>query len=370
MIIYLVVFALSIISTYIAEKGKKKYTFKIFSLIAILLPSILAGVRAETVGTDINYYAKDYYNKALEASNLFSFIFSEDCEIGYLSLTYIVTFFTKNFHCLLFSIQLIITACVYYFSYCNREKTPMFMSMTVFLLYFYNINLNIMRQGIAVGIFLCSIFFVENKKYKKAFVILFISILFHKSAVLGLPIYALFYIEQNKNFSSNTKVSLFYFIIVFFVASILFVEGIVGFLVRANIIPIRYYYYISGAYFSGDNYEFNYVVLIYKVFWCVVAFITYLKDKKELNPVYFIMLIMDMIIFCLTVKVRNIDRIGYYFCIPGMLVCIPKIRNLFRKDSFNRIASYIIIVGILLSYWYMVYVRYNWNATYPFEFFK
>ncbi len=375
MIIYLVVFYISIVSTYIAEKIKKKPYFMFFSAIAILIPSILAGTRGERVGTDINYYAKYCFDLAIVSENINGFLSNNslDIENGYLLFTYLISIFTDNFQIFLFITQLIINSCVYFFIYSNKEKVPMYFSMSIFLLFFYNISLNIMRQSLALSIFLCSLIFINKRKYIKTIIAFLISLTFHSSVVLALPVYFLLLIATSSKMPKKTKITFFLIIILVVVVFSFTFQYIIYFLSNdLKIIPQKYNDYLYNDYYDGANYDFDVFILIYKMFWCIIAIIAFMRNTdKEKNDdlAYCICLIIDFIIFILSAKITNINRVGYYYAIPAMLTSIPTIKVLFKKDNFNQMCLFVIVLMLLLSYWYVAYVHFNMNETYPYIFF-
>ena len=67
--IYLLLFAISTLLIYIAEKKKyNKYKTLLISF-AILIPSVIAGIRNSSVGTDVNVYGIVSYRNALQYNN-------------------------------------------------------------------------------------------------------------------------------------------------------------------------------------------------------------------------------------------------------------------------------------------------------------
>ena len=74
MIIYLICFALSCALLKLSAKIKKdNLLHKITTFIALLIPCILAGCRATTIGTDIKVYVEPIFNCAILAENILDF---------------------------------------------------------------------------------------------------------------------------------------------------------------------------------------------------------------------------------------------------------------------------------------------------------
>ena len=63
--IYIVFFLISCFLIWLSEKSPSRYIGKLLAFIAILLPCILAGMRADTIGTDVRVYVEPMYNAAV-----------------------------------------------------------------------------------------------------------------------------------------------------------------------------------------------------------------------------------------------------------------------------------------------------------------
>ena len=114
---YVVVIIISLIllglACWISPK-RKGLAFWSVSFIAILPPSVLAGIRDFTIGTDINHYVVTNFVQALGYDNFFEFnkyilqIQSDfvglpnNTESGYNLLVFLVSRFTQDAHWVLF----------------------------------------------------------------------------------------------------------------------------------------------------------------------------------------------------------------------------------------------------------------------------
>ena len=56
--IYLICFAVSCLLLKISEFTKKRIIYRIITAIALIIPCILAGFRADTIGTDVQVYVR------------------------------------------------------------------------------------------------------------------------------------------------------------------------------------------------------------------------------------------------------------------------------------------------------------------------
>lgn len=115
--IYIAVFALSSFIFWKAEKDKDKYKKKMLVFLGFILPVILAGLRADSVGTDVEVYGKWAYNQAI-LTDSFKIYYQARTEsilgdIGYYFLTYVSAKIFPNYHIGLFIYSMIIQLFLY-----------------------------------------------------------------------------------------------------------------------------------------------------------------------------------------------------------------------------------------------------------------
>jgi len=179
---------------YISRKKNRKVRI-IIDCIALFLPCLLAGLRANCVGTDVSVYLEPMFNLAINTDSFKNFLAGTwyqgwyvrgvaDIEIGFSILVFFVAKVFKNMFVLQFIIQFL-TIVPIYIGLRIRKEENLWIGMTVYFCMFYNISLNIMRQLIAISIlFLALQYFLEDKK--KLFLLYsFIACSFHNVAILG-----------------------------------------------------------------------------------------------------------------------------------------------------------------------------------------
>ena len=163
MIIYLITFLITCVLCAILQRYIKNKTLKvIFSIIIILIPSILGGFRDLTIGTDVLVYGEDYFNYATNYNSLIDYITAFDMDIGYLTINFLVSRFTSDVHIFLFVLQLIINTLVFIVMYRYKEKIPLWMSMLCYLTLYYCRTFNFLRQSLALAIV-----FLRDSVYRK-----------------------------------------------------------------------------------------------------------------------------------------------------------------------------------------------------------
>ena len=122
--IYIVCFLISCAFFLLSEKSKTKFARNILAIIAILLPCILAGLRADTIGTDLKVYVEPMYNAAKESHSLsaymnqrwfviWRYMYVNSFEIGFSLMVFLIQKLGGSFAMVLFFIQLLIVAPIY-----------------------------------------------------------------------------------------------------------------------------------------------------------------------------------------------------------------------------------------------------------------
>ncbi len=360
--IYILCFAISIFFAIIANKYKdssKKYYF--FSIISILFPALLAGLRDVNIGTDVKVYVLPSFNIALASHNLSAFF--ENMKYYNLDFLFLVlTFFTshafENISFVLFC-ESFITISLFYFginNICDEKKSRPFIFL-LFLLIYYNFSLNIIRQFIALSIIFYSFKYIKEEKNIKFFILLIIATLFHNTAVIGLLMYFLYYISKKKN-------SLLYSIVIFtMLLGFMFnYNSVLVFLAKYGIVAERYVSrYAIGN--SGVNISFaDEIIKIYTLLLII------LKGKNLKNDKLYsflrIVSVFDFIIFQIGSFVDYASRISLYFGVFP-LILITKIINNANKD---KKILYLITLMIYFIYFVYMYLICQNGQTYPYVF--
>lgn len=367
MFIYLVVFSLSIIFTRLAERSCNKNRHKIitvvFSILAITIPSILAAMRADIVGTDINNYVKPLFEYFCK--NGFSTEYMQKIGIEYLYglLTYIVTIFTDDIRVLLFVVEFLIISLIYLSAYYRKDKIPMWMFMFVFFTVFYNSTLNLVRQSIALAIVIYSFKYIENKNCVKFLFSVYIATLFHSTAFFAIILYVIYN-------SINTDLKNLYKIIIISlcILMIFFYRDIISILIDIGLIPTKFNSYLTK--YLKESVDLDIIASLFKITIIVFVYFAYkiLIKREKNNEYYILLLVIDFILLQLSAFIDYADRISYYFGLIAQMVLIPQLIFCVKKDRFNKIIAKLIIIIMLLCYWYIRYIYYNNGETYPYIF--
>ena len=291
-------------------------------------------------------FGRDYmgYYRIFESAKSYSFIQLFDGtlygEIGWLILCWMF----KQFGFYVMVAFLALFSCLLYYRFFINYVPANFYWLAIFL-YIFNPGLMLlhttaMRQSISIALFLLSIEYIVKKDVIRYILIIGFASLFHKSALVLLPVYFLSFIKERLSYKS---------------ALLLFTIVILMFLFSDYLKPI-----VSNLIFSSfENYE-NYIHLegslrsiignIY--FFLILIIFIYLLPIWEgkaaiINKIF----IIYFTIYPLSILIMFILRVGMYFD-PIMLSVIPLMTIGLNKkvQSLKIIFILIIIVRTLYAF--------------------
>lgn len=386
MFIYLIVFALSLLLIFFSEKFKPKTLIHILLVfIALAIPTLLAGLRASSIGTDTMSYLVPIYENALASDSFgqfqhkqflynWSYVTVSDYEIGFTALVYIVTKLFGNLYVLQTLIAGIITWTVYTAINQYKREIPVWLGMAVFYFMYFNVTMNMMRQWIAMGILLLGTRCIFERK-KKYFLYVLVACLFHSSALIGAGFYVLYYfindhkayrkknnkkhfiirIHQRKFRLTNLGV-IFAFLgaaIVIFFADTMF-SSLLSALGLA-----RYQFYLRGTLtFMPNQFIIRLPILILLVLgWKKLSL------KIEGANFYKTMILLDLVISQLSGLTSYSSRISLYFQIYAIF-SIPVLCGCTK--IVNQKLTKTIVIVYLLVYWFYYFALMGSQATIPY----
>ena len=374
MLPYIVTFTLSTVLLLFAEKSQYSIVRRVFIIVGILLPTLLAGFRADTIGTDVLVYGKSSYLDAVNSTGFSNFFSTRVTSVlsdpAYYFITYLLSLVVKDYH-LGFFVYSLITCGFMYFALKRCKKMyniPIWFGMLLFYLTIYNYSLNIMRQCIAISILFYAWTYLANRQYKMYALFNIIAILFHSSAIIGLvilPIYLL--LRENRNKKTSTKIIqggiVVVGIVVLLAVSTTLIDSLVGFgLLRDN-----YLNYLSGGKYAGNN-GVDYVTILQYVITIGIGVLLYRKLKdKNIECMFLIVSVSILFMANFGSMISTyISRIGYYF-MPFQILLLGNTLKVFNKKS--QIIWGTIIIGITFFFWWYTFVFRGYNETVPYLFY-
>lgn len=191
---YILCFSLSCYFTKVASKYKnknKKMEYIVFSVLAVLFPCILAGVRDATVGTDMGVYGNITFYRSLQM-DFQDYIISRGGEYLYLIVVYLCSHSLGTLQFQYFVLQAITIIPIYCTLQREKENRFTWFGMLVYYLMLFPYSLNLMRQCIAIAFLFWGFKYVQERNLRKYILVALIATLFHTTAAVGLVVYPVY----------------------------------------------------------------------------------------------------------------------------------------------------------------------------------
>lgn len=376
MIIYIVCFIFSLIFSY----GYEKSNIKLLMAISLFFPVAIAAFRADIIGTDVQVYARQLYNIAINSKNFDEFLnmkwyaiwrFKEvsEFELGYTILVYLSAKL-KSFAFLLGCTQFL-TIFPLYLSlnrYKNRYKYIVTIGLSIYYLLFFNMSLNMMRQWIAMTMIMLAYVHLKDSKYVQSTIIFIIAVLFHRTAIIGLGV-LITYVLLRKNkreiflkFSTkryNLNIVIFITIMTLLITTVLSNSFR---MMLTNLLGLNdYSTYVNGTVAISINqiYTDIPVLLLFLMIW---------KRRKNIEDYTFLTFCVfsNIVLSQLSSVMAYSSRIVLYISVFKMLIVPIYLNNL--QGRLKKIITLILILLLYSIYWYYTYVIKGTDATVPYVF--
>lgn len=342
MAIYIINILLIIIYA-ILIKDKKKFTI----LVSIQLFLILA-LRSKYLGVDLNNYnAGFYYIKSLSFIDMISklnfistanLIYPFDYESGYVFFNWIISHLGLSFHGFLVICASINIFSFSYFIY-KYSDIPWLSYIILCTFGIYTYFFGIIRQSLALSIFLWAIHFAINNKNKKSIFLFILSFLFHRTILITLPIFILIKIKPIKKKEFTILIALSF-----------------PFLLLSNIIYSSIVYQIMllfGKGYAGHGMQLNnLIILLYIIAITIIVFSNFKKtENNKMFNIAIWMLILSIYVEIIGMYNDNFARTMQVFN-SFLLISIPTVIKQYNKQKIIIIIKGLII---FLLFAFMIY---------------
>ncbi|MCR5122824.1 MAG: EpsG family protein [Ruminococcus sp.] len=376
-LLYLIVFLLSCFITHRADcklNHNRKLAAIALSLAAVFIPSLLAGMRGDSVGRDVLMYAVRTFEYAGRSDTFASLRNISTEPFGYTGLAFISSRFSKDAGFFLFTSQLMVICPVYVVAYKKRNEFPMWITMCVYLFVFYNNSLNIMKQSISAAFLLLCYVYINDKDYIKASIAFAVGMSFHSSAAIGL-VFILFSLLLCAIKNNAAKISLSMFLLIIMIN----IETISKFLVSHGLLPEKYSRNIYAVFDMSQNVYlriigFNSHVFFDWIFRALlvlmpIIFLNRLRLKTDDNVTNLALIGLIFYTYVLVLfKTVYGNRISLY-CDYFLIMLVPQLKNVFRNNLIaERVSVNAFIVGILGFYWYVWVMLFGFSASNYYTF--
>lgn len=323
---------------------KKGFLYKTLSFMVVFAPIICVYGFRYDVGVDyLSYY--EVYN-SMNGKFLSDFL-QYFMEPGYMLINYICQFLHLE-ACWVFLIcGLIIFACFYQIIQYYGKKMNAGIAMFIFFAVLFGLSCNIMRQAVALAIVCTGIKYIEDKKIWNYLLTVFLTMMFHKSAIVCILFY---WIYRWKGWWK-----------IFCIASIFFMP-IVGALVLKLLSQFSWYGGYISQVWGGSGYTYLLYMIPTVLMIEVLNFESQKKYEKLTNLYYFTIPMQALGTFNAVV-----ERMGCYSMAIQVMV-VPLMLRQISNTKKRQIYTMIIILWYLI-YFIVMNVILAGNDIYPYQWY-
>lgn len=334
--------------------SKRKVKTICLYIMILSIVCIIMFVRKE-IGTDYHLYelyCQEYENHEINFESIYGGINTEIIPMIFVKIAYKFTNTINVFNllCALFSYAFLVPSLLYY----KRENKLWLMSFITLVLLFAP-SMNILRQIMALSVFIWGFRFCCNKEYKKYILCCLLATLCHSSGIVTFA-FILFNLPKKKNVIYDRLILFLSLLLPFAFVNIFEVMGEIGFFSK----------YVA-IYSSQIDFQFDYRYLLVKapVIIALIIFWKKLESKEEDNRIFLLLFVVEIVAILMGSWMEWAFRVMYYGYLAE-IVLIPQICSLFKGEK--KIIVTILIVLYYFSYFFILHFYYSYDGIFPFTF--
>ena len=296
----------------------KRYK-NIFFLTAILVLIIFCGLRDPFLYPDIgNYY--DFFKGDFNDKD-------ENFGLGYSMLNKSFSILSSSFYFLIMGISILVIS-----SYAQLIKSYspyIFISLILYITINYYPSFFLLRQYVAMAIFVFSIKYVINRDPIKYTICTLIALSVHMTAAVALPFYALYTIRYSKR---NMLLLL--------VGSVVAILLFMGLKDIVNLISIYY-----AGYFESETDAPAWQRALMKVYIMMVYLFTLKKHfyDEGINRVVFYSMLINVVICIAAINMYGVFRLRNYYALADFIGIPIMLQQASKKQLKQKTLVYILI---------------------------
>lgn len=328
MLTYFIVFIISLFFyRFAVRKNNKNIVLPL--VVVLLVLSTFAGVRDETVGTDMSVYVVRIWDMFLDVHTFQEVIITSvlsETEFGYSIFNYMISRITSDIHWFLFAHQLLICLITLYIGYKERDNIPTGYVLMFYLLGNYVTTFNLMRQSCAIACVLLAFYwaFYQDKKIL-AFVAFLLGWSFHNSVILAILLPISYYLFAKFQFNPNTM-----YIGGIVVTLLLYISfrTFMGSLLNYGILSSKYEMYTDQSGYSSHKA----LLALYLYFFLLISYLRKFKYAEGIKSSFCqFASFIAVCLFLLGDQTEVANRIASYFTIPMFLLPSSVVANKQRQ---------------------------------------
>jgi hypothetical protein len=298
------------------------------------------------MGTDMHWYVKDY--ELLYRKLSFGVGEGDRLQPGWILLSYCFRQITSDFFFFKLIHAIFINVAV--FSFFKRESKYVYTCILLYAISSYLLlNFNALRQSFSIGFILYAISYLKRSKYVLSLLFLFLSYMFHNSAILAIVI-PFFLLFQKVRINIPVLVC-FIAIGVYFLLRI-DIQDILTKLIETNMLS-------DSLMYMGNNYIVNDrlgvhesqmgVFRVIQIVMVLFSVLFYVLKRKDMYMGSFGFVYLLFVVFAFSMPI--LFRFRLYFEIP-FYVIFASVMIEFPKDRFVQIRPYMVVIIFLLYSYY------------------
>ncbi|WP_236159704.1 EpsG family protein [Lactobacillus delbrueckii] len=343
--------------------------------LAIFVTAVVAGLRADTIGTDVRTYVEPMYNLAKQSNSYVEFLNSSflkeyinkkisSSEPGYSLFVYIIAKTVGSLAANLFFTQLFINAFILFGIWHFRDKMNVWLGMWVFYTLFYNESLNIIRQWMAMSVLVYGFKYLSEQRWGRYLICILFATSFHSSGMVGLLFLVVYYLLSNVNDDAkilvalpNRKISLK--VTITALVTILFTFLFLNPQVISTLLNgIGRSDYVAGYMKNGISFS---LIRLLNVLPMALLYIFRYKTIKEDARYFFAVTVFGSIAVAQFSTVTTFGGRILDFFIMYNVYTMPLLTK-------NSKALKLLVIAYCIFYWwyYIVFLRYNDTVPYIF----
>ena len=327
MLVYLVNILLIIVWALVFCTGKRTAQKKIFFVVLCFVQLYLISAFRYDVGGDYGMYTVGFFSMAVDTSNngFFQSMTYEDWEIGYILLNKIIGLFTADYKVfiMLVSVLPLIGPAYLIARYSRNAFISVFLYVNLYLFY---LDLNFIRQAIAMSILCFAYGFLKDKKFWRFLLIVALAAFFHLTVIYMIPVFLVCLLKVN----TRTLLLYLFGLLFYYILS----DGVL------NIVLAHFHNEYSGSIFIEEGVFFYYALYPLLICMAMVFASYYIKNlTPEMHMLIHLTLMMGFWMVVMT-KHALFERFSYYTML-FVILAVPEILKAFKDQlKENLIAKY------------------------------
>ncbi len=330
----------------------------LFILLYFFVIFIVMAFRDVSVGTDTKMYTNIF--QSLATKKFESDFFGLKNMYIYSLYNIFVSFFSTSPQAIIISNSFIICLllCILIYRNCNNH---LFLSSILFILMTnYFESFNIVRQYMAVLLFLISLEFVKNKKIIPFLLLNICAFFIHATAICALIVIPIFFL---KKYDKSWKYVLFILTVIIIAFSLSF------FVTRFTDLFEEYEVYSINT--SVNNYNNGrYLIVIFSYFAIIAACLFFSKlqnnfDVFKENYVFILVYVISIIFGIATYNFNVLSRFNLFFSTSAIIV-IPILIDVFYDYRLKYSYAFLSVLVFSIQFYLVLSAGYNGVSVYNF----